>query len=171
MGNSGGGGFSKSGNGGQFNKSFEGQHDNGWNYHNGHYGYWRNGGWGYWQNGVWIVDPTYEGVYTVQRPIINFSGAPIKIVNPLGNRVALSYTLNGMTYTIQPGFSQEFAEDRDWAIDFSRGPNLGEALYGCTPVCINFAPEGGGWELFNLPVTVSALAWAWRILRLRQVCR
>ena len=91
---------------------------NGWGYSGGYgrygdgYGYGRYGG--YWRNGLWYSYPNYyydTQPYVVGRPV--FSGEPIKITNPLTSRAALTYTLNGTVYTIQPGYSQEFVEDRD----------------------------------------------------------
>ena len=113
------------------------------------YGYGRYGG--YWRNGLWYSGPDYYYTqpYVAARPV--FSGEPIKITNPLTSRTALSYTLNGTVYTIQPGYSQEFVEDRDWVIDFSRGPSLGEARYGLHGGNYMFRATGNGWELFNVP--------------------
>ena len=119
------------------------------------YGY----GSGYWRNGIWYSGESYVEPYVVQRPIVEnpvvFSGGPIKITNPATNRAALSYSLNGMVYTIQPGFSQEFAEDRDWVIDFSRGPNLGAGRYSLHTGLYSFGAGGNGWELFSVPVDTS----------------
>ena len=80
---------------------------------------WDNGHWWYWgadnrwmwygNDGRWL---NYGTTYAVQRPIVeNFSGGPIKIVNPARNGVTLSYLLNGATYTIPPGYSQELREE------------------------------------------------------------
>ena len=73
----------------------------------------------------------YGNPYVVRRPIVNnFSGGLIKIANPAANQETLSYTLDGNAYTISPGYSQEFREDRDWVVEFSRGENLEQARYG-----------------------------------------
>ena len=53
----------------------------------------------------------YGNEYVVQRPILeNFSGGPIKIVNPAKNGVTLNYTLDGNAFTIPPGYSQDIPE-------------------------------------------------------------
>lgn len=126
---------------------------------------WDNGRWWFWgPENQWIL---YDGedqlqnddeVYSVQRPIVkNFSGGPIKIVNPATNKVALSYTLNGNTYTIQPGYSQEIREDRAWVIEFSRGTDLEDAQYSLQSGVYTFTATDQGWELYRseFPKTVA----------------
>jgi hypothetical protein len=97
--------------------------------------------------------------YSVQRPIVenplplaNFSGGPIKITNPANSKAALSYTLNGLSYTIQPGQSQDIREDRSWVIEFSRGANFGAARYGLEPGLYTFSGTERGWELYHTPL-------------------
>jgi hypothetical protein len=115
-----------------------------------------------WYNddGQWV---DYEGAdsnaaepYVVARPIVpdpvpeaTFSGAPIKITNPATNKETLSYTLNGIAYTILPGYSQDFREDRAWAIQFSRGANLNQAEYGLQSGLYTFTSTDHGWELYR----------------------
>lgn len=100
--------------------------------------------------------------YVVQRPILenplppaNFSGGLIKISNPATNGVTLSYTLNGIPYTMHPGFDQEFSEDRLWTIEFSRGTNLGLARYRIESGRYGFASTDHGWELYRGPLEES----------------
>jgi len=69
---------------------------------------------------------------------------------------ALSYTLNGTVYTIQPGYTQTLQEDRAWAIEFNRGPNQGQARYGLQTGAYSFGANGSGWELFNRPVETTS---------------
>ncbi len=97
--------------------------------------------------------------YVVQRPILEntlpvpvFSGGPIKIVNPATNTGRLNYTLNGMPYSIEPGQTQEFTEDRAWVIDFDRGRSLGMARYSLQTGVYRFAMTDRGWELYNEPL-------------------
>lgn len=122
-------------------------------------------GGGYWNSGHnWYPGYGYQGYnyryytppYVVQSPILvnplpSFSGGVIKIDNPATNNTALSYTLNGVPYTIQPGQSQQFVEDRDWVIDFSRGGNFGPARYGLHSGLYTFSVTDHGWELYNAP--------------------
>ena len=94
--------------------------------------------------------------YAVQHPVLenplpaaSFSGGPIKITNPAANRMTLSYTLDGNAYTISPGYSQEFREDRAWAIQFSRGANMEQAQYGLRSGLYSFTSTDHGWELYR----------------------
>ena len=82
-------------------------------------------------------------------PAANFSGRPITITNPATNKAALNYTLDGTAYSIQPGYSQDFREDRAWVIQFSRGANLDQARYGLQSGLYSFASTDHGWELYR----------------------
>jgi hypothetical protein len=100
------------------------------------------------------ADPA--NAYTVQRPILanpaaeaSFSGGPIRIVNPAANKATLNYTLDGVAYTIAPGYSQELREDRDWVIRFSRGASLEQAQYGLRSGLYSFTSTEHGWELYR----------------------
>ena len=88
----------------------------------------------YGDDGQWQY---YGNTYVVQRPIVNnFSGGPITIDNPAANKATLSYTLDGNPYTIAPGYSQEFTEDRAWVVQFSRGATSIRADMGSSRACI-----------------------------------
>jgi hypothetical protein len=117
-----------------------------------------NGRWWYWtpqnrwmwygDNGQWT--DYGANAYVVQRPILeNFSGGPITITNPATNGVSLSYTLDGAAYTIAPGYSQDFREDRAWVVQFSRGGNMDQARYGLTSGVYSFTGTEHGWELYK----------------------
>ena len=118
---------------------------------------WDNGRW--WFRGpdnrwMWYGDDGrwqyYGNAYVVQRPIVeNFSGGPIKIVNPPTNGVTLNYVLNGHAFTIPPGYSQNLREDRAWVIQFSRGTTLDQARYGLQSGVYTFTRTDHGWELYR----------------------
>jgi hypothetical protein len=99
----------------------------------------------------------YGREYVVRRPILEeYSGGPIKIVNPAKNKATLSYTLDGNEFTIPPGYSQEIQEDRAWVIEFSRGDDLEDARYGLQTGVYTFARTKNGWELYRSDVQQSA---------------
>ena len=122
---------------------------------------WKDGRWWFWTPGdhwLWYDDGRwnnygyygYTDPYVVGRPILeNFSGGPIKIINPASNQAGLNYTLNGVTYSIPPGYSQDLREDRSWIIEFNRGSNMGDAQYGLTTGIYKFVRTGHGWELYR----------------------
>ena len=126
---------------------------------------WDDGRWLFWgadNRWMWYGDDgrwqNYGNAYVVQRPILeNFAGGPIKIENPVTNKETLSYTLDGNSYTIPPGHSQEFSEDRAWVVQFSRGANLGQAQYGLQSGLYSFTSTDHGWELYRseFPQTVA----------------
>ena len=70
--------------------------------------------------------------------------------------MTLSYTLNGVVYTIPPGYSQKLVEDRSWVVEFSRGGSFGQARYGLEPGVYVFGSSDHGWELYHKTVEDSA---------------
>jgi hypothetical protein len=93
---------------------------------------------------------SYDNEYVVRRPILEtFSGGPIKIVNPTKNGVTINYLLDGNEFTIQPGYSQVFQDDRAWVVEFSRGANLDQARYGLHSGLYKFTRTNHGWELYR----------------------
>ena len=127
----------------------------------------------HWGGGGWYGNPYgygygshygyYQPVvpYVVERPILEnpiFSGLPIKITNPATSGVTLSYTLNGVAYSIAPGHSQDLILDRSWVINFSRGRNFGEARYGLESGLYSFAPTDHGWELYHGTIAQPSVA-------------
>lgn len=72
----------------------------------------------------------------------------IQLVNPKESTATLSYALNGTSYTIKPGYSQAFPDDRVWTIEFLRGGS------GSLPVKYDlragtylFTIDENGWDL------------------------
>ena len=115
-----------------------------------------HGHWGGWYGGYGYYAPVVP--YVVQRPIFEnptFSGLPIKITNPAANGVTLSYTLDGVAYTIAPGYSQDFREDRGWVVQFSRGASLDQAEYGLQSGLYTFTSTDHGWELYRSELSTS----------------
>lgn len=118
----------------------------------GGYGYYYGHGYGYYGPGYGYGYYNPAVPYVVARPIIEepvFSGLPIKITNPATTGVTLSYTLNDVSYSIPPGYSQDLVLDRSWVIGFGRGGNFGTARYGLEAGQYTFANTDHGWELFH----------------------
>ena len=57
-----------------------------------------------------------------------FSGAEIKIACGPEMPGSVGYMLNGTEYDMQPGYSQKFAEDRTWVIQFRSGDENSEIV-------------------------------------------
>ncbi|MEN6449808.1 MAG: hypothetical protein ABFC96_04880 [Thermoguttaceae bacterium] len=117
-------------------------------YYGGNYWNWNRG----WRNWYPYYGYDYGDYYLDETPVYQtpvFSGLPIKIVNPANSGVTLTYSLNGETYTIPPGYSQKFAEDRNWVIQFSRGSGRGVAEYSLEPGVFTFGFGNNGWDLFR----------------------
>jgi hypothetical protein len=78
-----------------------------------------------------------------------FSGGPITITNPATNTATLSYSLGGDTFTIPPGYRQNFHEDCARAIRFSPGANRDEVQYRIHTGLYTFTSTDHGWELYH----------------------
>lgn len=126
---------------------------------------WDNNHWWFWgpgnqwmlygDNGQW---QEYGDAYDAESPMVEeFSGGPIKIVNPAKNNVTVSYTLDGTAFTIPPGYSQDLQEDRAWVIEFNRGTDLEPVQYGLQSGVYTFAVTDQGLELYRseFPKTVA----------------
>jgi len=84
--------------------------------------------------------------------------ANIKLSCPKTSPGPLSYSLNGHVYTIQPGYSQTFPNDRAWTIEFKRGGDDSEvASYTLNSGLYSFVAGPGGWDL-QQPGAGSALS-------------
>lgn len=72
----------------------------------------------------------------------------IKLSLPRTAAGALTYSLNGHLYTIQPGYSQTFRDDRQWTIEFKRGA-VGSEVVRAPLKAGNYMFGVGvqGWEL------------------------
>ena len=72
----------------------------------------------------------------------------IQILLPSDQPAPVSYLLNGVQYTIQPGEVQTIPVD-DWVCDFDRGGNAGEASYTLVEGLYKFKYTDAGLELFT----------------------
>ena len=116
-------------------------------------GGWQNqgqqGGGGGWQN-QWQRQPN-PGWQQGHQPELQkvYSNLPIHITLPPDMTGHVAYTLNGYQYKIQPGQTQHFREDRDWVIQFDRGPEYGSGMYSLTGGYYSFKRSDRGWELYR----------------------
>ena len=81
-------------------------------------------------------------------PSPSLTTANIKLSCPKTAPGPLSYSLNGHVYTIQPGYSQTFPNDRAWTIEFKRGGDDSEvASYPLNSGLYTFVAGPRGWDL------------------------
>lgn len=74
--------------------------------------------------------------------------ANIKLTCPKTAPGPLSYSLNSHIYTIKPGYSQTFPNDRAWKIEFKRGDDASEvASYPLSEGVYTFVAGPNGWDL------------------------
>jgi len=82
-------------------------------------------------------------------PERQFSNAPITIRMASNASGRVVYSLNGHDYTMLPGQSQTFHEDRQWVIRFDRGGDFGSGEYFLSPGNYEFRKSSRGWELYR----------------------
>ena len=76
------------------------------------------------------------------------TGQDIKLICPKTATGPLSYSLNGTPYTIQPGYSQNFRDDRTWRLEFLRaGEGTQVVAYTLRPGTYRFGNGAEGWDL------------------------
>lgn len=76
------------------------------------------------------------------------SAGTIKLICPKSAGGSLTYSLNGAIYTIQPGYSQSFQEDRAWTLEFKRGGEDSEiARYSLKAGTYAFVVGANGWDI------------------------
>ncbi len=96
-----------------------------------------------------VLSPAWPGV-EINPPV-----APVTVrslvVNPETNGVALKYRVNGVSHSIAPGESQEFAAPGQ-VIEFDRGGGTGLARYALSGGVYTFTPTEHGWELYRSPL-------------------
>lgn len=99
--------------------------------------------------------PSYpsQPQYTPSAPPVNYSGQPIHISMPADQYGSCAYVLasgpDSWNYTMLPGKSQKFTEDRSWQITFDRGGGYGEQSYRLIPGYYRFKQSSRGWELYH----------------------
>jgi hypothetical protein len=73
--------------------------------------------------------------------------AKITLVNPSQNGVTLAYELDGVSYSLAPGYQQEVR--RVCVIEFDCGGSAGLARYTLSNGTYTFTPANGAWDLFH----------------------
>jgi hypothetical protein len=73
--------------------------------------------------------------------------AGVLLLNPDSTESAITYTISGHNYTMQPGHTQSLPADRAWVIEFDRGGSWGKQRYTLSNGSYNFLPSEKGWEL------------------------
>lgn len=85
------------------------------------------------------------------------SGGLIKLASPKSTLGSLTYLLNGQQYTITPGYSQSFPNDRVWVLKFNRRGEGSESVqYTLKDGNYKFAMGQSGWELHQMIPTSAA---------------
>jgi hypothetical protein len=71
------------------------------------------------------------------------------LVNPVGSRAAVQYTLGSKTYQLEPGMSLSVASAAPMKIEFARSESGPRAQYRVSRGTYEFAMTNTGWELYR----------------------
>jgi len=77
------------------------------------------------------------------------SSGTIRIFNPADSGGEVAYSLNDVTYSIKPGYSQVIEADRTWVISFGSGGQRGDVRYTLSSGNFKFKATSVGWELLR----------------------
>jgi len=88
--------------------------------------------------------------YGASVPPTGYDGGPIVIACPAEAPAPISYVLNGYNYTMKPGETQQFVNDRNWVVQFTRGvPGSADKRYTLSAGRYRFEPSSQGWDLIS----------------------
>jgi hypothetical protein len=73
----------------------------------------------------------------------------VKIVNPAATNVAISYSLDGQSYSLPSGSARTYNLPADAVVEFGRGGEFGTARYALTPGTYTFESTPKGLDLFH----------------------
>ncbi len=81
----------------------------------------------------------------------------IRLICPKESSGPVTYALNGTAYTIKPGYSQTFPDDRVWTVELLRGGNGSQPIrYDLRAGNYRFTADENGWDLKQLPAANAA---------------
>jgi len=75
--------------------------------------------------------------------------ARVTVVNPPESTSALSFSLAGQVYTLEPSSRKEFRASQGSIVEFDRGGAFGRARYTVSDGIYTFTPTDRGWELYH----------------------
>lgn len=81
----------------------------------------------------------------------------ITLMFPKDSSIPMSYVLNGTVYSIKPGYSQTFLDDRPWTIEFLRGGSGSLPMrYELKAGTYQFVADENGWDLKAVPLVTGS---------------
>lgn len=92
------------------------------------------------------IETTREVILESERPAEPTDGGPIVIYCPAESTGSVSYTINGHRFTMKPGQSQKFTNDRRWIVEFDQGAGRGLTKYTLNSGHFKFKQTPAGWD-------------------------
>jgi hypothetical protein len=71
------------------------------------------------------------------------------LINPTQNAGPVTYILNAIRYTMQPGYEQKLPAGRSWILEFDRGKSFGTARYSLSAGPYAFSVTERGWDVYR----------------------
>ncbi len=96
-----------------------------------------------------VVGPVVPDVDPYVAPIPAPAVKIVRIVNPAVTRTALGFTIDGQSYTLNAGQTQNVELADSAVIEFDRGSGNQAARYTITEGVYQFASTPQGWELYR----------------------
>ncbi|MGO9112991.1 MAG: hypothetical protein ACLP9L_27475 [Thermoguttaceae bacterium] len=102
----------------------------------------------------WYYSPCYNVCCEYYEPEYPFCiSAPavetVDIVNPTETQATLGFTVNGQTYSLEAGKTQELELTQNMVIEFNRGSDNNTGRYALSEGVYRFASTPQGWELYK----------------------
>ena len=73
----------------------------------------------------------------------------VSIVNPADTQTTLAFAVNGQTYSLEAGKTQDLELNENMVIEFDRGSGNDTGRYSLSEGVYRFGSTPKGWELFR----------------------
>jgi hypothetical protein len=75
--------------------------------------------------------------------------------NPKSSRGKITYTLDGKSYSMEPGYAHELPNGKTYLVEFDKGGAFGKARYSLEEGTYDFSVGPQGWDIHSKTVEVT----------------
>ena len=76
-------------------------------------------------------------------------GCGVILNNPKSSRGKVNYTLDGKSFSMEPGYTHELPGGRTYLLEFDKGGTFGKARYSLAEGTYDFGVGSQGWDVFS----------------------